>query len=161
MLFGFAVPQIILTVLSTIGSVLNTLWKIIIPIPLLLVLAICAWWYFDRISYGKAEVLAAVKQYVAGAEIAGLQADIKFKDIVIDRQKELVVAAQKQAEDLKKINDYFEQGQASDDAEIEKLRQDAANEYANHPSKDDPSAPSDYCTKPIGADFYNRLLNNK
>jgi len=67
----------------------------IVPVPLILVLAALAWAHFDKTSAVRSAVNDRVKEMVAGAEIAALEAQLAAQRDIAARLDEVSTEAQR------------------------------------------------------------------
>lgn len=80
---------------AALGKGLLGLVRIVIPVPLLLILAALAWVHFDRVSAVRRAVDEAVTELVAGARIAALEAEV-------DGRRRLAMVAAANAEEARR-----------------------------------------------------------
>ena len=76
------------------GKALWSLAKVVIPVPLVVILAALGWVHFDKASAVRRAVDKAVTELVAGARIAALEA-------TVDGQKRLAMYAAMNAEEAR------------------------------------------------------------
>ncbi len=76
------------------GKALWSLAKVVIPVPLVVILAALGWLHFDKASAVRTAVDEAVTELVAGARIAALEA-------TVDGQKRLAMYAAMNAEEAR------------------------------------------------------------
>ena len=80
------------------GAILSAVWRILrltIPLPVAVILAALAWAHFDKSSAIRSAVNDRVKEMVAGAEIAALEAQLAAQRDIAARLDEVSTEAQR------------------------------------------------------------------
>jgi len=132
------------------GKALWSLAKVVIPVPLVVILAALAWVHFDKASAVRRAVDKAVTELVAGARIAALEA-------TVDGQKRLAMYAAANAEEARLRAEIAEAALFELEAQLalsEEKRREFEDDLAER-RKDDP-LPDD---GRVGPDLLGRLRN--
>lgn len=115
----------------TLAKALAALWRvasITIPLPLALIAVAALWFHFDKASAVRRAVDEAIRETVAGAELAALAAERDAAEAMADAQGEAARRAQAAAmaaaqarDDLDKALDEAERINADMKAEIDDI----------------------------------------
>lgn len=142
------VKPFLMTIFGWISTVFSFLARIIIPIPLLLILAVASLWYFERDSYAVQYAENQIKDLIAGAELEALQRDLELNQKINQRWREIHEEELRRVKELEQINAEFEQREQETTKTIDDLNK--LLEKANESDGEDKSGP-------ISDEFFNSL----
>lgn len=143
-----------------IFKALSFLMRIVIPIPLLIILIVGGWWYFDKTSYAKKMVEEALADVFAKAKIESLQLDNQIKDIVIDRYKSIIEEDKELKAAYAAAEEDFNNQKLADDLLTIKLTEDLKNVQKLTPPKPVTTESKDkVCNDTVDTQFLDWMRN--